>query len=256
MWGRDFTMGPDIASVRQNLALMIDNGQLDPALDENDTSKWGATLGNKALVWRSGVGVDANGALIYAGGPSLSVLSLARTLQNAGAVRAMELDINTDWVSAYTYVNDPATDPNAPVIGLKLGGDMSRGGDRYLQLGERDFFAFFADPKAPPAAAPSDHHRSSRPRPRSRAASARQPTCVSCRVYIPLLTQVGAEVPATWRRGPGCRSSCSSGGRSGRGRRRRRGPGAHRSGGRRPRCGSCRTCGRSWSRSPRRPAAR
>ena len=154
-WGRDFTMGPDIASVRQNLALMIDNGQLDPALDENDTSKWGATLGNKALVWRSGVGVDANGALIYAGGPSLSVLSLARTLQNAGAVRAMELDINTDWVSAFTYVNDPASDPNAPVIGLKLGGDMSRGGDRYLQLGERDFFAFFADPKAPPVAAPT-----------------------------------------------------------------------------------------------------
>ncbi len=155
VWGRDFTMTPDVASVRQNLALMIDNGQLDPALDENDTSKWGATLGNKALVWRSGVGVDANGALIYAGGNSLSVLSLARTLQAAGAVRAMELDINTDWVSAYTYVNDPATDPNAPVIGLKLGGDMARGGDRYLQLGERDFFAFFAAPKAPTVTVPS-----------------------------------------------------------------------------------------------------
>ena len=107
-------------------------------------------------MWRSGVGVDANGALIYAGGNSLSVLSLARTLQAAGAVRAMELDINTDWVSAYTYVNDPATDPNAPVIGLKLGGDMARGGDRYLQLGERDFFAFFADPKAPSCDGPVD----------------------------------------------------------------------------------------------------
>ena len=67
----------------------------------------------------------------------------------------MELDINTDWVSAYTYVNDPATDPNAPVIGLKLGGDMARGGDRYLQLGERDFFAFFAAPKAPAVTTPS-----------------------------------------------------------------------------------------------------
>ena len=92
---------------------------------------------------------------MYAGGPAMSVLSLAKTLQNAGAVRAMELDINTDWVSAYTYVNDPATDPNAPVVGIKLGGDMSRSGDRYLQLGERDFFAFFADPKAPPVAVPS-----------------------------------------------------------------------------------------------------
>ena len=26
-WGRDFQMGPDIASVRQNLALILDNGQ-------------------------------------------------------------------------------------------------------------------------------------------------------------------------------------------------------------------------------------
>jgi hypothetical protein len=144
MWGRDVSMGPDVVAVRQNLSLMVDHGELDPALDENDTSKWGATLGNKALVWRSGVGVDENGALIYAGGNSLSVLSLARTLQAAGAVRAMEMDINSDWVSAYTYVNDPADDPNAPVVGIKLGGDMSRGGGRYLQPSERDFFAFFA----------------------------------------------------------------------------------------------------------------
>jgi hypothetical protein len=151
MWGRDVSMTPDVVAVRQNLALMIDNGQLDPELDENDTSKWGATLGNKALVWRSGVGVDANGALIYAGGNSLSVLSLARTMQAAGAVRAMELDINTEWVTAYTYVNDPAEDPNAPLVGIKLGGDMVRGGDRYLQPGERDFFAFFANPKLPEA---------------------------------------------------------------------------------------------------------
>jgi hypothetical protein len=149
LWGRDVSMGPDVAAVRQNLALMIDNGQLDPALDENDAVKWGATLGNKALVWRSGVGIDSNGALIYAGGNSLSVLSLARTLQAAGAVRAMELDINTDWVSAYTYVNDPAEDPGAPVVGIKLGGDMARGGDRYFLSGERDFFAFFANPRFP-----------------------------------------------------------------------------------------------------------
>jgi hypothetical protein len=149
MWGRDVTMSTDVTAVRQNLALLIDNGELDPALNETDTTKWGATLGNKALVWRSGVGIDANGALIYAGGNSLSVLSLARTLRNAGAVRAMELDINSSWVSAYTYVNNPPEDPNAPVIGIKLGGDMSRGGDRYLQPGERDFFAFFADPKFP-----------------------------------------------------------------------------------------------------------
>jgi hypothetical protein len=149
VWGRDYVMGPDIASVRQNLELIVDNGQVNPAVHENDTTVFGATLGNNVYVWRSGVGVDANGGLIYAGGPAMSVLSLAKTLQNAGAVRAMELDINTDWVSAYTYVNSNTSDPNSPVVGIKLGGDMSRDGSRYLQPSERDFFAFMANPQLP-----------------------------------------------------------------------------------------------------------
>ncbi len=162
-------MTPDVAAVRQNLELLIDNGgggagtgtpgaatgQLNPAMREEDTVAFGATLGNNVYVWRSGVGVTATGALVYAGGPAMSVVSLAKTLQNAGAVRAMELDINTDWVSAYTYVNANSADPNSEVIGIKLGGDMSRDGSRYLQPGERDFFAFFADPKVATPVAPT-----------------------------------------------------------------------------------------------------
>ncbi len=147
VWGRDYVMGPDIQAVRQNLELLVDNHVVNPAAREDDTSVFGATLGNKALVWRSGVGVDANGALIYAGGPALSVLSLAKTLQNAGAVRAMELDINTDWVSAFTYVPEDIANPSSATIGQKLLDSMSRSGDRYFSPGERDFFAFLADPK-------------------------------------------------------------------------------------------------------------
>jgi hypothetical protein len=55
------------------------------------------------------------------------------------------MDINTDWVSALTYRENPS-DPNSPVTADKLGGDMSRPVDRYVVPGERDFFAFFADP--------------------------------------------------------------------------------------------------------------
>ncbi len=149
VWGRDFVMGPDIASVRQNLELLVDGGQLNPELREEDTNVFGATLGNKVYVWRSGVGVDANGGLIYAGGPAHSVVSIARTLQAAGAVRAMELDINTDWVSAYTYVPSDPNNPASPIVGRKLHDSMSRNGDRYLVPGERDFFAFFAAPRFP-----------------------------------------------------------------------------------------------------------
>jgi hypothetical protein len=147
-WGRDLVMGPDIQAVRQNLELLVDNHALNPAVREEDTTVFGATLGNQALVWRSGVGVDANGALIYAGGPALSVLQLAKTLLNAGAVQAMELDINTDWVSAFTYVPQDVADLSSPTVGVKLLPNMSRGTDRYFSPGERDFFAFLADPKA------------------------------------------------------------------------------------------------------------
>ena len=147
VWGRDFIMSPDIKAVRQNLALIVDNGQLNPALQENDTTLWGATLGNNVFVWRSGVGVTADGALVYAGGPAMSIVALAHTLQAAGAVRAMEMDINTDWVSAFTYVPQDPNTFNSPIVGSKLLGGMTHDGSQYLQQSSRDFFAFTADGK-------------------------------------------------------------------------------------------------------------
>ena len=142
-WGRDFRMGPTIASVRQNLALIVDNGQPVLGLPSNTNGAWGATLGNKVFVWRSGVGVDARGGLVYVAGPGLSAVTLAVLLQRAGAVRAMELDINPTWTSAYTYAQTDPANP-AAVAGVKLLPDMVRGNDRYLVPGERDFFAVVA----------------------------------------------------------------------------------------------------------------
>ena len=147
VWGRDFNLAPTVKAVRQNLVLLVDNGQLNPEMREDDTTAFGATLGNNVYVWRSGVGVTADGALIFAGGPALSVLALARTLQAAGAVRAMEMDINTDWVSGFTYVPSDPNNPASPTMGVKLLDGMTHGGDQYLQPNSRDFFAFTGDPK-------------------------------------------------------------------------------------------------------------
>jgi hypothetical protein len=55
----------------------------------------------------------------------------------------MELDINSQWVTYYLYDQVYPTNPNG-VTGRKLLPDMQRGEDRYLQPGERDFFALFA----------------------------------------------------------------------------------------------------------------
>jgi hypothetical protein len=147
VWGRDFNMAPSVKAVRQNLVLIVDNGQLNPAMRENDTTDFGATLGNNVYVWRSGVGVTADGALVYAGGPAMSIIALARTLQAAGAVRAMEMDINTDWVSAFTYQPN-TTVPGNPIEGVKLLDGMTHDGSQYLQQNSRDFFAMTANPKA------------------------------------------------------------------------------------------------------------
>ena len=128
--------GPGIAFVRQNLPLIVENGQLNPALS-ND-SLWGATLGNAVRVWRSGLGVDAHGNLIYAAADIQTAESLAQILQDAGAVRAMELDINYEWTTFNFYGVFGAGEP------AKLLPGMSRPATRYLSPDDRDFFAVYA----------------------------------------------------------------------------------------------------------------
>jgi hypothetical protein len=147
-WGRDATMGPNVASVRQNLDLIVDQGHLVSGLQSDATGKWGATLGNKLLVWRSGVGVTANGALVYAGGPGLSVYTLANVLLHAGAVRAMEMDINTYWVD-YFFFKPPTGKPASPANGTKLLSSMTGSPNRYFEPSSRDFVSMSADPQPP-----------------------------------------------------------------------------------------------------------
>ena len=73
--------------------------------------KWGATVGNAVYVSRSGLGVTADGALVYVGGPGLNITDLANLLVRAGAVRSgMELDINVDWVNYSYYTPSTPTD--------------------------------------------------------------------------------------------------------------------------------------------------
>jgi hypothetical protein len=145
-WGRDVRMTKDVAQVRQNLSLLVDNGSPVSGLGNDSLVKWGATLGNALLVWRSGVGVTSDGALVYAGGDGLSAASLARVLARAGAVRAMELDINSEWVSFNSYNPNPNNSNGYGVHAVKLLPFMSRSQFRYLVPDERDFFAMFVRP--------------------------------------------------------------------------------------------------------------
>jgi hypothetical protein len=134
-WSGGSTAGPDVAFARQNLPLIVDNGKPNPNL--NDGPEWGATLGNAALVWRSAVGIDSHGNLIYAAGPDQGLRSLSSTMIHAGAVRAMELDINTYWTSLISYRYPGAHHP------ANLLENMDRSPLRYLTPDDRDFFAVY-----------------------------------------------------------------------------------------------------------------
>jgi hypothetical protein len=148
-WGRDATMTPDVVAVRQNLNLLVDGGKPVPGLNANDTSQWGYTLGNQVYVWRSGIGVTSDGALVYVGGPGLNITTLANLLVRAGAVRAMELDINTDWVNFATYDPSAASAAATPANGSLLLSSMTGTTARYFESWwSRDFFTMSARAKS------------------------------------------------------------------------------------------------------------
>ena len=134
-WTGGPSVGPDVVYARQDLPLIIDHGRPNPNLSGGP--EWGATLGNAVFVWRSAVGIDRHGNLIYAAAPDQTVTSLAQILIHAGAVRALELDINSYWPSFITYRFPGAKQPS------NLLADMVRSPFRYLTPDDRDFFAVY-----------------------------------------------------------------------------------------------------------------
>lgn len=134
-WSDGRNVGPDVAWARQSLPPIVWNGRLSPAL--NDSSQWGYTLGNSVRVWRTGVGIDRRGNLIYAAADGQTVITLARILQRAGAVRAMEFDINPEWHTLITYTHHHGLVPT------EVGPNPMQPATRYLTPDDRDFFAVY-----------------------------------------------------------------------------------------------------------------
>lgn len=141
VWGRDFHMSPQIVGVRQNLKPIVDDGRIPADVSKNVLSSWGVTLGGAYYVWRSGIGITKDGRVIYVYGPALDVQTLAGLLQRAGAVEAMQLDINPEWTTFESYhANGHPTDPTPEVV---LPTQQSSA-YRYYSVWSRDFTAVYA----------------------------------------------------------------------------------------------------------------
>ena len=132
------TPSSDTAAVRQNLDMVIENGVVSPAVTQASASVWGKTIGNAAYVWRSGIGIRADGSVVFVVGPAMNIQTLAGVLQDAGAVNAMQLDINPDWTNYITYTH-PTTGTAAPSVLPPPNASVHA--NRYLQPSSRDFVA-------------------------------------------------------------------------------------------------------------------
>lgn len=126
-WGGHLRLTRQVVGVRQNLVPLVAGGRPTAQAYNPDWIVWGATCGAVNCSgpgiedqWRSGVGVTADGALVYVTGPGLSPLALAQLLVRAGVVNGMQLDINPDWTVFVTYRPPSADGLASPENGAKL----------------------------------------------------------------------------------------------------------------------------------------
>jgi hypothetical protein len=138
VWGSGVPApGEDVYSVRQNLWLLVSGGE--PTGQSARWQRWGGTIGHHEYAARSALGQNAAGGLMYAASMSTTPADLAQALARAGAVTAMELDINPEWVQL-----DAARSPGGPLEAEIPG--QHRPANQYLTGWTRDFIAVLAPP--------------------------------------------------------------------------------------------------------------
>lgn len=134
-WAGGRAPDASIVTARQNLPLLVEAGSPTAAVQAPAT--WGVTLGGVPRVWRTGLGVDAGGNLIYAAASFQTAESLAKVMVRLGAIRAMQLDINPEWPIFVTYGGPAAASPALIVP------NPNQTASRFLYSSTKDFFALF-----------------------------------------------------------------------------------------------------------------
>lgn len=131
-----------IVEARQNLPPLVRNGQVPANMRglNRGTLGWVDDPVHPAYkdvhTWRSGLGITAEGNIIYVFGGNLTPRMLASALVTAGAVDGMQLDINAAYHCAPTLFL-PAADGTLEVIALSR---ANNGGRRFLSGSRKDFF--------------------------------------------------------------------------------------------------------------------
>jgi len=152
-WGADRKVGgivdvadQSIVSFRQNLAPLVDRGQVNPT----GRNLWGFTLPGKGVqTERTGLCVTTSGHLLYAWGDDVSATTLAKALKMAGCDYAMHLDMNPYHTGfLFTAIDDLPTKKYKAQL---LTPGMSIPVERYIQYAPKDFFYVMVHDPTPPA---------------------------------------------------------------------------------------------------------
>jgi hypothetical protein len=134
-WTGGPTPAANVLMARQNLHMLLTNSIVSPATANG--ANWGITLHGVPAVWRTALGIDAHGNLIYLAASNQTAVTLARAMRRVGAVRAMQLDINPEWPIYVTYAHPGAIGPRLFVP------NPNQVAGRFLYTSTKDFFALY-----------------------------------------------------------------------------------------------------------------
>jgi hypothetical protein len=142
-WGKDLNRTLDMIAFRQNGPLVIQDGEINPKVD--NPVYWGYTITGATVAWRSGVAVDKDyTTLYYFIGPYLTIDTLSQAIAAVHPWNAMQLDINNYWTIFEAF--PPNTGKLSPEPLLPK--DMNDNLNRFLYPYARDFF--YVTDAAPP----------------------------------------------------------------------------------------------------------
>jgi hypothetical protein len=144
VWGQNLPrVGFHVVSYRQNLAPLVRGGAPTGAAS-GPVLTWGSPLGQVPAEPRTGLGVDRQGNLLYvATMQQVLPIQLATALVRAGALNAMELDINPFW----PILGVPLVERHHPGVNYAIGLAGSQHSATVYDSGWiRDFFVALAEP--------------------------------------------------------------------------------------------------------------
>jgi hypothetical protein len=143
VWGEDIDPAGDYVSLRQNASIVVHDGITNDKVFNGSVTSWGGNLDGVIVTWRSGLGISADGqVLYYLAGPAMSMPILAETMIATGIQDGILLDINPYWVH-FTAIRTEDDQLTAETL-FEEG--METQSDRYLRQSQRDFFYLTSAP--------------------------------------------------------------------------------------------------------------